>query len=443
MHVVLETPELVTTVEATTRSTSITRPTASPQSDTDAGAYSISINCDDQRLIDAIVELSKEKEGPSLPRILQLYSDNISERFREANQLSCKTYGKTSDGERIVNYSYVLRGGNAFISYNFGLRPGSDYNSAYKADEVIVDKDGIQIRVVGITADARSAIRAEDQDNRPPIEGHIFFMIRVESANPIDASDAIYIDSSNFGLHVQSGTGVSSYSDGFGCGVIPDRLDREILPGGRAEGNVCFEVDKYLGGRNLFLVYKRGYSAGSIRFLRLPRPEQISPELGATPPPTPTPTPYPTPTATPMPAPGSTLDNAYTKGETMKGANSLEIRALGIAADAWPQIRAESLANVPPSEGNRFFMILVEVANPSEATQSAKIDQSDFALITNNRVVYTSSGGCGVIPNALDQEISPGGRSEGNICFEIPEDEHGIMLIHGSGFGRRYLWITE
>ena len=402
------------------------------------------IDCDDQRFIDAIVELSEEREEPLRPRILEFYSDKIEEIERTTNHLSCEAYGKTSDGDRIVTYSYELRGEDAYINYHMGPKLGSGISAAYKAGDVMVDKDGIQIRVVSINADAWPEIRAEHQDNRPPREGYIFLMVRVEVANPIDASDSIQIDSSNFHLDVvRFGIGTIKYSRG--CGVIPDSLGREILPGGRTQGNICFDVNKYLGGRNLFLVYKRGYSADSIRYLHLPPPGRISPELAATPPPTPTPTPrpVPTPTSIPMPAPGSTSDNAYAKGETMIGANGLEIRALGIVADAWPQIRAESLANVPPSEGHRFFMLLVEVSNPSEATQLAKIDQSVFALISNNRVIYTSSDDCGVIPNALDREISPGGRSEGNICFEIPEDEHGTTLIHGSGFGRRYLWINQ
>ena len=144
-----------------------------------------------------------------------------------------------------------------------------------------------------------------------------------------------------------------------------------------------------------------------------------------------------------MPTPGSTLDNAYAKGEIMKGADGTEIRVLGVTSNAWLQIRSEDPSNTPPSEGNQFFMIAVEVANPPDASRSVDVNQSGFSLISNNWVVYTPSDSCGAIPDAIDQEISPSGRVEGNICFEIPEDAHGIILIHAHGENRRFLRMTD
>ncbi len=149
----------------------------------------------------------------------------------------------------------------------------------------------------------------------------------------------------------------------------------------------------------------------------------------------------------PVPPPGSTLNDAFALGEVMNGSDGTQIRVVKIAADAWALIYAENQFNDPPEEGNRFFMIRLEITNPSDALQSVDSSEYDFELIGNNRVVYTPfSEDCGLIPDQLNREIFPGGQVQGNVCFEIPEDERGLLLIHQPGYGaedRRFLWITE
>ena len=87
-------------------------------------------------------------------------------------------------------------------------------------------------------------------------------------------------------------------------------------------------------------------------------------------------------------------------------------------------------------------MISIEVFYPL-ASGSLRVSESDFSLIGENRVVYEPFDyTCGVIPNELDGEIYAGGRIQGNICFEIPEDEGALVLIHEPGYGiesRRFL----
>ena len=130
----------------------------------------------------------------------------------------------------------------------------------------------------------------------------------------------------------------------------------------------------------------------------------------------------------------------------MKGSDGAEIRALQITADAWPLVLAENQFNDPPEQGNRFFMVRVEITIPSDALQSVDVDDFDFELIGDDRVIYNYSDGCGVIPDELDRELFPGGRAEGNVCFEIPITERGLILIYKSEYSddsRRFLRITE
>lgn len=148
----------------------------------------------------------------------------------------------------------------------------------------------------------------------------------------------------------------------------------------------------------------------------------------------------------PVQPPSAHLSDAFPIGATMRGADGTEIRELQTIADARPLVYAENQFNDPPKEGNRFVMVRVEVVNPSDALQSVEVSSLEFELIGNNRVIYTFSDGCGVIPNELDREIFPGGREEGNVCFEIPETEGGLILVYNPGFDtetRRFLQLGE
>ena len=175
--------------------------------------------------------------------------------------------------------------------------------------------------------------------------------------------------------------------------------------------------------------------------------EFTTPEPTAAPSPTRTPGPTATPTATPTPRPpGYSLNNPVEAGGILQGSDGTEISVLKIIADARQQIAEENRFNDPPEEGNRFYMIRVDIVYPS-GDESISVREADFKLIGDNRLVYAPfDQTCGVIPDELDGEIFGGGRIEGNICFEIPEDEGGLILIHEPGFGsesRRFLSLEE
>ena len=152
--------------------------------------------------------------------------------------------------------------------------------------------------------------------------------------------------------------------------------------------------------------------------------------------------PIATPTPATSPSPGFTLDNPLPAGELLQGSDGTETRVLGVVEDARRQVAEENQFNDPPQEGKRFYMVSVEVSYPS-GSSSITVSDTDFSLIGENRVVYDSFDyDCGVIPNELDGEVYGGGRIQGNICFEIPEDEGGFILIHEPGYeadSRRFL----
>ena len=152
--------------------------------------------------------------------------------------------------------------------------------------------------------------------------------------------------------------------------------------------------------------------------------------------------PISTPTPATTPSPGSTLDTPISDGEALKGSDGTEILVLGVADNAEQQVAEQNRFNDPPEEGHRFYMLSVEVSYPF-GSGSVTVSSSDFSLIGENRVVYDPfDNDCGIIPNELNGEVFAGGKIQGNVCFEILEDEAGLILIHEPGFeaeARRFL----
>lgn len=258
-------PTATPTQTPTPEPTATPAPTPTPTPEPTIGQ----IGCDDERLIDGILELSEERESTFSPRILKLYSDKIEEVERTTKVLRCKAEAKMSaGGDPYITYYYELdRDGDAFIGYSIGdpvPPPGAILSDAFPIGGVMKGADGAEIRALEITADAWSLILAENQFNDPPEQGNRFFMFRVEITIPSDALQAVDVDDFDFEL-IGDDRVIYNYSDG--CGIIPDELDRELFPGGSAEGNVCFEIPTT--ERGLILIYKPGYGEENRRFLHL------------------------------------------------------------------------------------------------------------------------------------------------------------------------------
>lgn len=188
-----------------------------------------------------------------------------------------------------------------------------------------------------------------------------------------------------------------------------------------------------------------------------PTPEPLpthTPYPTYTPYPTPTTAakPVPTPTNTPQPVqPGRTLDDAVEAGGVLQGSNGTEIVAVSINPYAWAWIDDISpsidlngsryhLGFVsPPDEGKRYYMVTVEISYISGAG-TLDVDEYDFKLTGSSRFIYDTH--CvGDLPEELDGEVFLGGTAQGNVCFEVPEEESGFVLIHepGNARSRRYL----
>jgi hypothetical protein len=109
-----------------------------------------------------------------------------------------------------------------------------------------------------------------------------------------------------------------------------------------------------------------------------------------------------------------------------------EITVVGGEFDAWPLIQAENSFNDPPAPGNVMVLIRVRATYAVTKDETARISEGDFKLTGSlNRVYspYEEGSSCGVIPNELQAELFSGGSTEGNVCFQVPASETGLILI--------------
>lgn len=318
------------------------------------------------------------------------------------------------------------------------LPPGFTIDNPVKAGGVLHGADGTEIVATAIVEDAWELIHANQQVKRaiyfdyiePPAEGNRFYMITIDMAFNY-GEGSLTVEDSHFRLMDKNRVLYHPHQNS--CGplewtlprdIITNSLRRELFIGGRTRGNICFEISE--DESNLLLVHQPESTTKSLRFLTL------DPLANGSPSDLTTISVEPRQDSLSFP-PGFTVDNPVEAGGTLNGSDGTGIVATAIVEQAWELIQPESEYNDPPAEGYRFYMVTVEVAyNIGEGFISVKA--SDFALTGDHRAVYLPHWDwCGITPNELAGEVFIGAKIKGNICFEIPESESNMILIHQPG----------
>ena len=170
----------------------------------------------------------------------------------------------------------------------------------------------------------------------------------------------------------------------------------------------------------------------------LPTPEPASDPTPApthTPYPTftPVPTPTPSPTATPVPGDGTSRSTAWPYAHKFQ-AGVFDMQIMDVNLDAWPAIQAENQFNDPPAEGYRFVMWRMDVENArGSVDEHERANRYDFEVVGSENVHYRPSreeNRCGVIPDALDDDLYRDGKATGNVCLAVPVDETGLTFLY-------------
>ena len=169
--------------------------------------------------------------------------------------------------------------------------------------------------------------------------------------------------------------------------------------------------------------------------------------LACGPRPQPTVAPEPTATLAPTPVPlGLSMHNPLPAGAVLQGSDGARVQVLGVMPDAQSVVALLDPASPPPEEGHRFYMLELLVSHPA-GSNTITVNHSQFKLVGRSRVVYdTVDHPCGPIPKRLNGEIFSGGEIKGNLCFQIPQHEDQLVLIHDPAYygsdSRRFLSLT-
>lgn len=139
--------------------------------------------------------------------------------------------------------------------------------------------------------------------------------------------------------------------------------------------------------------------------------------------------PPPPSTATPIPILGSDRNSAISLGQSAK-VGDWEITVLELYPHSWNAIRQANMFNEPPGSGMQFFMATVKTRFVGPDSASSMFEVNMEALGSRN-TVYRE--GCGVLPNALPMaELFTGGEETGNVCWEIGNEEAGLLIMRVS-----------
>jgi hypothetical protein len=130
-----------------------------------------------------------------------------------------------------------------------------------------------------------------------------------------------------------------------------------------------------------------------------------------------------------------TLDDPVPPG-TWARIGAVEAAVLADIPNATDLVLAENEFNESPAPGNRFVIWRVAVANAGEDA-TPLLSELSFSVVGPSAVAYDSSAYCGVIPDEFDQfrDVFSGGTVEGNLCWEVADDDADDLLLLVDEFG--------
>ncbi|HXK32710.1 MAG TPA: DUF4352 domain-containing protein [Dehalococcoidia bacterium] len=150
--------------------------------------------------------------------------------------------------------------------------------------------------------------------------------------------------------------------------------------------------------------------------------------------------------ATPASGPGSSRSEPAPPGSAVTVG---DMRITVVSADLNADLAAVSEFDPTPVAGRRAVLVRVRVEHAGEASSDETVDVSEsmFSLTGSGNVVYdgfSEDESCGFLADGIDAELFAGGSAEGDVCFQVPEDETGLLLIVEPAFsfddgGRRFL----
>ena len=292
------------------------------------------------------------------------------------------------------------------------------------AGSTVVTADGLALTIMSFNLDAGAVLANENPYYEPPHEGNRFVMARARVQNvggdansPIGMENIIgqfyFVDSSSATVVDWRG----------GCDIFPNDIRERyaaLFLGGTAEVSVCFEIPK--SETDIALMYRPGHFYDKPVFLALANPDDVEParvvDARAEPP--------------PGQAAGRSRFNPAPPGRYVESADGLMALTL-VSVNPDADFSEFFYSHYEPSDriaaGNRLVAARVRVQNVGGSVNSALIIEGGFAIVGSSSVQFRDRG-CRA--TRQDPALFLGGIAEIDVCFETPESETDLVLIHTS-----------
>ena len=142
------------------------------------------------------------------------------------------------------------------------------------------------------------------------------------------------------------------------------------------------------------------------------------------------PTPTPTIVPTAVPEPGYVRSNPVPFGsDTSPVVDDTAIFVLDVTR-GWDQHKQVRSYNDDPEDGYEYVLISVQIDNLGDPNSSKSFSESRFEVTGDRGVVY--DGAYVAIEDELGGEIYGGSTLRGNLIFEVPSDEEGLVLKYNA-----------
>ena len=128
---------------------------------------------------------------------------------------------------------------------------------------------------------------------------------------------------------------------------------------------------------------------------------------------------------------GTSRQRPYRFGSARSTADGWNLEVIRAMPDATSAVLAESDANISPPPGDVFAMVRVRAIRTAVAPAVFEADIRLRAVGPSSAVVYSSfEDSCGLIPDEVsDEEVAAGHAVEGHVCWSVPEDEAGFLVM--------------
>ncbi len=142
--------------------------------------------------------------------------------------------------------------------------------------------------------------------------------------------------------------------------------------------------------------------------------------------------------STPASGPGSSRTEPADLGDAVD-IGDLRVTLMSADVDAADQL--ETLSDFPstPEPGKRIVLVRVKVEHiGTEPDETIQVYESDYKITGSKNVLYSSYDegvSCGFIDDTLQGEMFPGGVIEGYVCFQVPSEETGLLLMGEPSYG--------